>query len=203
MPPCPSRRHASRSCAASRASWSRRSPSGSVRPKCRSARKQQSAAVKSSSRPCSARHRSRAARHRSPSSTSRPTSSRAGSSDARAATSARWKPRPGVDVIVDDTPEAIVLSSFDPVRREVARATLERLFSDGRIHPARIEEMVVKARNELAQQIKHEGEQACQDIGLTERAPRTGAAPRHPALPKLVRRTTCCRTARTPPRSQG
>src|SRR5579875_1223895 len=70
----------------------------------------------------------------------------------------------GVDVIVDDTPEAIVLSSFDPVRREVARATLERLFSDGRIHPARIEEMVVKARNELAQQIKHEGEQACQDI---------------------------------------
>jgi ribonucrease Y len=83
----------------------------------------------------------------------------------------------GVDVIVDDTPEAIVLSSFDPVRREVARATLERLFSDGRIHPARIEEMVVKARNELAQQIKHEGEQACQDIGLTNV---------HPELARLL-----------------
>ena len=108
----------------------------------------------------------------------------------------------GVDVIVDDTPEAIVLSSFDPVRREVARATLERLFSDGRIHPARIEEMVVKARNELAQQIKHEGEQACQDIGLTNV---------HPSLPGCSARsaiatptaTTCCRTARTPPRSPG
>jgi ribonuclease Y len=83
----------------------------------------------------------------------------------------------GVDVIVDDTPEAIVLSSFDPVRREIARATLERLFSDGRIHPARIEEMVVKARNELAQQIKHEGEQACQDIGLTNV---------HPELARLL-----------------
>jgi putative nucleotidyltransferase with HDIG domain len=82
-----------------------------------------------------------------------------------------------VDVIVDDTPEAIVLSSFDPVRREVARTTLERLFSDGRIHPARIEEMVVKARNELAQQIKHEGEQACQDIGLTNV---------HPELARLL-----------------
>jgi len=83
----------------------------------------------------------------------------------------------GVDVIVDDTPETIVLSSFDPVRREVAKATLERLFSDGRIHPARIEEMVGKARNELAQQIKREGEQACQDIGLTNV---------HPELARLL-----------------
>ena len=63
------------------------------------------------------------------------------------------------------------------MRREVARATLERLFSDGRIHPARIEEMVVKARNELAQQIKREGEQACQDIGLTNV---------HPELARLL-----------------
>jgi len=72
----------------------------------------------------------------------------------------------GVDVIVDDTPEAIVLSAFDPVRREVARLALERLFSDGRIHPARIEEMVAKTRNELAQQIRLEGEAACQELGV-------------------------------------
>src|SRR4030081_4138759 len=57
----------------------------------------------------------------------------------------------GVDIIVDDTPEAVVLSAFDPVRREVARAALERLFADGRIHPARIDEMVTKCRNELPQ----------------------------------------------------
>ncbi len=73
----------------------------------------------------------------------------------------------GVDVIVDDTPEAIVLSAFDPVRREVARAALERLFADGRIHPARIEEMVTKSRNELAQRIRQDGEQACQEVGMT------------------------------------
>lgn len=73
----------------------------------------------------------------------------------------------GVDVIVDDTPEAIVLSAFDPVRREVARTALERLFSDGRIHPARIEEMVAKSRSELSQRIKQEGEQACQEAGIT------------------------------------
>ncbi|HKR99291.1 MAG TPA: ribonuclease Y [Candidatus Dormibacteraeota bacterium] len=73
----------------------------------------------------------------------------------------------GVDVIVDDTPEAIVLSAFDPVRREVARNALERLFSDGRIHPARIEEMVTKARNELTQQIRQDGEAACQELGIT------------------------------------
>lgn len=73
----------------------------------------------------------------------------------------------GVDVIVDDTPEAIVLSAFDPVRREVAKAALERLFSDGRIHPARIEEMVTKARNELTQKMKQEGEAALQEVGIT------------------------------------
>ncbi|MGH7687921.1 MAG: ribonuclease Y [Candidatus Dormibacteria bacterium] len=73
----------------------------------------------------------------------------------------------GVDVIVDDTPEAIVLSAFDPVRREVAKAALERLFSDGRIHPARIEEMVTKARNELTQKMKQEGEAALQEIGIS------------------------------------
>jgi ribonucrease Y len=83
----------------------------------------------------------------------------------------------GVDVIVDDTPETILLSAFDPVRREVARATLERLFSDGRIHPARIEETVAKVRHELAQRIKQEGEQACTELGI---------ANVHPELQRLL-----------------
>lgn len=66
----------------------------------------------------------------------------------------------GVDLIIDDTPEAITVSSFDPVRREVARLTLEKLIADGRIHPARIEEMVEKSKNEIEQIIKSEGERA-------------------------------------------
>lgn len=72
----------------------------------------------------------------------------------------------GVDFIIDDTPEAITLSSFDPVRREVARQTLEKLISDGRIHPARIEEMVEKSRRELELVMKREGEKAVMEIGL-------------------------------------
>lgn len=72
----------------------------------------------------------------------------------------------GVDVIVDETPESVVLSSFDPVRREVARMTLEKLFSDGRIHPARIEETVAKSRNELQQKLREAGEEACQGLGI-------------------------------------
>ena len=72
----------------------------------------------------------------------------------------------GVDLIIDDTPEAITLSSFDPVRREVARMTLEKLISDGRIHPARIEETVEKCRRELELAMKREGEKAVMDVGV-------------------------------------
>ncbi len=72
----------------------------------------------------------------------------------------------GVDLIIDDTPEAITLSSFDPVRREIARLSLEKLISDGRIHPARIEEMVDKARRDVEHIIKQEGERATFDTGV-------------------------------------
>lgn len=72
----------------------------------------------------------------------------------------------GVDLIIDDTPEAITLSSFDPVRREVARLSLEKLIQDGRIHPARIEEMVAKAQREVNASIKVEGERAVFETGV-------------------------------------
>lgn len=72
----------------------------------------------------------------------------------------------GVDLIIDDTPEAITLSAFDPVRREVARIALEKLILDGRIHPARIEEMVEKARKEVEQTIKKEGDRAAFETGI-------------------------------------
>ncbi len=72
----------------------------------------------------------------------------------------------GVDLIIDDTPEAITLSSFDPVRREIARVTLEKLILDGRIHPARIEESVQKATNEVETTIKQTGERAMIDAGV-------------------------------------
>ncbi len=72
----------------------------------------------------------------------------------------------GVDVIIDDTPEAVILSCFDPVRREVARLALERLVADGRIHPARIEEVVDKTRREVEDKIRQFGEQACLEVGI-------------------------------------
>ncbi len=81
----------------------------------------------------------------------------------------------GVDIIIDDTPEAVILSCFNPIRREVARISIERLISDGRIHPARIEEIVSKVAEEMEEKIKEAGEQAIFDLGI------------HNVHPELVR----------------
>ena len=85
----------------------------------------------------------------------------------------------GVDLIVDDTPEAVLISAYDPYRREIARLALQRLIADGRIHPARIEEVVAKVKTEMEQHLKEEGEKACFEVGVHGL---------HPELVKLVGR---------------
>ena len=85
----------------------------------------------------------------------------------------------GVDLIIDDTPESITLSAFDPVRREIARIALERLIADGRIHPAKIEEMVQRARRDVEQEIKEEGQEAIIEAGINNM---------HPSLINLIGR---------------
>ncbi|MFQ5520593.1 MAG: ribonuclease Y, partial [Candidatus Methylomirabilia bacterium] len=85
----------------------------------------------------------------------------------------------GVDIIVDDTPEAVTISAYDPLRREIARQALQRLMADGRIHPARIEEVVEKVKKEMEQHLREEGEKACFEAGIHGL---------HPELVRLVGR---------------
>ena len=93
----------------------------------------------------------------------------------------------GVELIVDDTPGAIILSSFDPFRREVARQAIERLIADGRIHPARIEEVVEKVKAEMEETVRKEGEAAAFELGLFDLHPEDPAAHGTPEVPHQLR----------------
>lgn len=99
----------------------------------------------------------------------------------------------GVELIIDDTPEAVILSSFDPIRRDIARIALERLIVDGRIHPARIEDIVEKVRKEVEAQIKEAGENAIFEVGIHNM---------HPELVKLLGRLKY-RTSYGPERAEA
>ncbi len=93
----------------------------------------------------------------------------------------------GINLIIDDTPEAVVLSSFDPVRREVARLTLEKLVADGRIQPARIEEMHERSKVEIEEEIRRAGERALIDTGIASVHPEMVRVLGPPPVPDLLR----------------
>ena len=102
---------------------------------------------------------------------------------------------------MDDTPGAIILSGFDPYRREIAKQAIERLIADGRIHPARIEEVVEKVKAELEESVRREGEAAAFEMGLHDLAPRDPPPDGAPAFPHQLRSERSQPLARRSPTS--